>query len=108
MPIFGNHDDPGPTDAPDQACSFFHRLFAPAGARAGNGYYAYTVGNVRFICLNTECDVAAQTNWLARELQAAANDANVDWSIPVFHRPPYSQGEREGWLDARTIGRRCS
>ena len=102
MPIFGNHDDPGPTNAPDQACSFFHRLFALPEPAPGNGYYAYTVGNVRFICLNTECDVAAQTNWLARELQAAANDANVVWTIPVFHRPPYSQGEREGWLDART------
>ena len=102
MPVFGNHDDPGPTNAPDPACSFFHRLFALPEPAPGEGYYATTVGDIRFLCLNTECEGASQTAWLERELQAAANDTNVVWTIPVFHRPPYSQGEREGWLEART------
>ena len=102
MPIFGNHDDPGPTNMPDQASGLFHRLFALPEPALGNGYYAYTVGSIRFICLNTENGTETQTNWLARELQAAANDTNIVWTIPVFHRPPYSQGEREGWVEART------
>jgi acid phosphatase type 7 len=102
MPILGNHDDPGSADVPDHARGLFHRLFALPEPALGNAYYAYTVGNLRFICLNTEGGAAAQTNWLARELQAAANDSNITWVVAICHRPPYSQGGKEGWGDGKT------
>jgi hypothetical protein len=64
----------------------------PARAR----YYSYDAGNVHFVVLNSDIDIASQTNWLARDLQAAANDTNVTWIIPYFHRPPYSWGGHDG------------
>ena len=102
MPIPGNHDDPGGPDAPEHERGLYHRLFALPEPSLGAGSYAYAAGPARFICLNTEEGAAAQTNWLARELQAAANDTNATWVLPVLHRPPYSQGDREGWGDGKT------
>ena len=102
MPIPGNHDDPGPTNMPDQARGLYHRLFTLPEPSLGYGFYAYTIGRIRFIGLSTEEAAPVQTNWLAGELQAAANDTNLTWIVPVFHRPPYSQGEREGWGEGKT------
>ena len=102
MPILGNHEDPGSAD--DlllQAESLFHRLFALPEPSPGSATYAYTAGNIRFIALNTEWPAAAQTNWLARELQAAVNDTNITWTIALCHRPPYCWGEKSDWTEGR-------
>jgi hypothetical protein len=86
--VTGNHDEP---ENPD---SLWFRL-AP---RPGNERdFAYTVGPVRFICLdNAEFEVPSRTPWLARELQKAAADPAVRWTLVMFHRPPHSLGERGG------------
>jgi hypothetical protein len=99
MPNMGNHDDPSHEGtAPDQARSRYHRIFTLPEPSLGNGFYAYTAGNSRFIALNSEAtDLTEQSNWLTRELQAAANDTNITWIFSQFHRPPYSWGERGGW-----------
>ena len=103
MPIMGNHDDPSTSaDGTGQSRSLFHRLFTLPEPSLGEGHYAFTAGNVRFVTLNTEGDLFAQTNWLTRELQAAAYDTNIAWVISYYHRPPYSWGERAGWDEART------
>lgn len=102
MPLLGNHDDPDNAGVPNHERGMYHRLFALPEPSLGRAYYAFTAGNVRFIGLNTEEAAPTQTNWLARELQAAANDTNVTWIIAACHRPPYSQGEREGWGEGKT------
>ncbi len=103
MPIVGNHDDPdAATGGGGHTRGLFHRLFALPEPSLGEGFYAFTAGNVRFVCLNSEHDLAIQTNWLARELQAAAFDTNLTWLISTYHRPPYSWGERDGWDPGRT------
>lgn len=99
MPIMGNHDAaPGS----DYTRGLFHRLFSLPDPSPGHGHYAYGVGNVRFIALNTEISADGQNDWLARELQAAANDTNADWIVALCHRPPYSWGERAGDEHYRT------
>ena len=104
MPILGNHDDPGSADDLYlHSLGWFHRLFALPEPALGNAHYAYTVGSMRFIALNSEWPAAAQTGWLARELQAAANDTNLAWIVAVCHRPPYSWGERDGWEEGRLL-----
>ncbi|MGD9613428.1 MAG: fibronectin type III domain-containing protein, partial [Kiritimatiellia bacterium] len=93
MPIMGNHDAaPGS----DVTRGLYQRLFSLPEPSLGNGTYSFAVGNVRFISLNTEVDAGAQNDWLARELQAAANDPAAVWTIALCHRPPYSNGERAG------------
>ena len=93
MPIMGNHDAaPGS----DVTRGLYQRLFSLPEPSLGNGFYSFAVGNVRFISLNTEIDAVSQGEWLARELQAAANDPAAVWTIALCHRPPYSYGERAG------------
>ena len=93
MPIMGNHDAaPGS----DYTRGLYHRLFSLPEPSPGHGQYAYGYGNVRFIALNTEISADGQNDWLARELQAAANDTQAVWIVALCHRPPYSWGERAG------------
>ena len=87
QPVSGNHDEP---ENPD---SFWHRLFELPNTHD----YVLDVGPIRFILLDsTENEGPSRTAWLARELQKAAFDPAVTWTIPAFHRPPFSEGERAG------------
>ena len=87
QPVSGNHDEP---ENPD---SFWHRLFELPDAHD----YVLDVGPIRFLMLDsTEFEGPSRTAWLARELQKAAFDPAVVWTIPAFHRPPFSEGERGG------------
>ena len=87
QPVSGNHDEP---ENPD---SFWHRLFDLPDAHD----YVLNVGPIRFILLDsTEFEGQSRAAWLARELQKAAFDPAVTWTIPAFHRPPFSEGERGG------------
>ena len=98
MPLMGNHDAaPGS----DFTRGLYHRLFTLPEPSLGHGQYAYTAGNVRFMILNSESSLTGQAEWLAREMQAAANDTNIVWTIALWHRPPYSYGERAGWDDGK-------
>ncbi|NCA81193.1 MAG: hypothetical protein EOM72_00405, partial [Opitutae bacterium] len=94
MPIMGNHDAaPGS----DFTRGLYHRLFSLPNPSLGHGQYAYTVGNLRFMVLNSEAELTGQAEWLAREMQAAVNDTNLVWTIVLWHQPPYSYGERKSW-----------
>lgn len=88
QPVSGNHDEP---ENPD---SFWYRLFELPGHGRD---YTLDVGPIRFILLDsTESEAASHTAWLARELQKAAFNPDITWVIPVFHRPPFSEGDRGG------------
>ena len=87
QPASGNHDEP---ENPD---SFWHRLLELPDAHD----YTLDVGPIRFVMVDsTEDEIPSRVAWLTRELQRAAYDADVTWVIPMFHRPPFSEGEREG------------
>lgn len=88
QPVTGNHDEP---ENPD---SFWHRLMELPGDKRN---FSWDVGPIRFIGVDSaEFEVPAQTPWLARELQRAAFDPAVQFVVPLFHRPPFSWGERGG------------
>jgi acid phosphatase type 7 len=87
QPVSGNHDEP---ENPD---SFWHRLFELPDTHD----YTLDVGPIRFILVDsTEFEPPSRVAWLARELQKAAFDPAIAWVIPAFHRPPFSEGERQG------------
>jgi hypothetical protein len=98
MPLMGNHDAaPGS----DFTRGLYHRLFSLPDPSLGHGQYAYTAGNIRFMILNSEGSLTGQAEWLAREMQAAVHDTNLVWTIALWHRPPYSWGERAGWDEGK-------
>lgn len=77
---------------------------APDGRESGSPfYYAFTVGNVRFLSLDSKDDedharaygylgnpASDQYQWLLLELSAARADPGIDWIIAYFHHAPYS------------------
>ncbi|HOW96583.1 MAG TPA: metallophosphoesterase [Kiritimatiellia bacterium] len=90
MPTPGNHD------YPESGSSLFWPFFSLPQRDIPGSPYSFRAGPVHFQALDSDVGIEAQTNWLMRDLQAAAYDTNVLWIIPYFHRPPYSWGEHEG------------
>ena len=98
MPTLGGHDS-APNN--EYARATYQRLFALPEPSLGNSMYSFTAGSIRFISLNTDIPAADQNGWLARELQAAANDPDIVWIIALCHEPPYSWGFRLGTDEIR-------
>ncbi|MCW4468977.1 fibronectin type III domain-containing protein [Flavobacterium sp. MFBS3-15] len=64
-------------------------------------YYANQVGNTLFIAMDTEHTSAAQLAWVAQVVEAADNDATVDWIISLGHRPYQAEqyvGDISPWV----------
>lgn len=72
----------------------------PAGAEVGGvpsgteQYYAFDYGNLHVVSLDSQLSArdtaqrAAMKEWLIADLQANSQD----WTIVIFHHPPYSKG----------------
>ncbi|QTD36592.1 fibronectin type III domain-containing protein [Polaribacter batillariae] len=50
-------------------------------------YYAYQIGNVLFLVLDSELQGATQAAWAQNVINAAEIDPNVSWIITDCHRP---------------------
>ena len=84
----------------------------PAEAEAGGvpsgteQYYSFDYGNVHFVSLDSQLTArdtdqrAAMRNWLIDDL--SSND--TDWTIVIFHHPPYSKGANHDSDDAEKLG----
>lgn len=105
FPAAGNHDLRTRLAEP-----FINAFSNPQGWPSGSPfYYAFTVGNVRFIAIDTNADLephvlrygritnlnGAQYRWLADELEGAQADPGIDWTILYSHHAPYSASS--GW-----------
>jgi len=58
-------------------------------------YYSFNYGPVHFLILNTEIlyvNPTPEYNFAVADLQAAATNSNVFWTIACFHQPFYSIG----------------
>ena len=94
---YGNHDAVS-ADATTETGPYFAQHTFPRAGEAGGlpsgteAYYAFDYGNIHFVFLDTSessCAAdSAQVSWLKTDL--AAN--TKDWTIVVFHHPPYTQG----------------
>ena len=96
---------PGDHDWRTELGQVYADIFTPPGGRASGSpfYFAFTVGNVRFISLDTKDDedharaygyignpASDQYQWLLRQLTAARADPGIDWIVSYFHHAPYS------------------
>lgn len=102
VPLFPT---PGDHDWRTGLGDVYEEAFTPPGGRASGSpfYYVFTVGNVRFVSLDSKDDEpharaygylgdpsSDQYQWLLRALSAARADPGIDWIIVYFHHPPYS------------------
>lgn len=100
LPVYGNHDA--------RRWAFFQSFSFPAAGEAGGvasgsrHYYAFDYGDVHFVVLDSEATTLSERGamlaWLKQDL--AANQRN--WTIALFHHPPYSRGSHDSdrWRDS--------
>ena len=82
----GNHDDPN------------QRFYAPFHM-AGQRYYSFKKGNVRFFALDSNYMDRPELAWLESELKYSGSD----WKIAYFHHPLYSSGMHGSQVDLRVV-----
>jgi hypothetical protein len=88
-------------DSASQSGPYYDSFSLPGAGEAGGvasgteAYYAFDVGRVHIICLESyetsRAPGGAMLTWLAADL--AANHA--DWTIAFWHHPPYSKGSHD-------------
>ena len=95
--VFGNHEAVS-SNSVTQTGAYFDMFTFPTAGEAGGvasgteSYYAFDYGNVHFIVLDSEQAPTSSTTpmrtWLGADLAATT----ADWTIALWHRPPYSRG----------------
>lgn len=105
MPVYpsvGNHDVEPAARWKDNMpfyysvfLSFTNPNFDPADYEARNQWYSVPYGSIQFLMLDTQTFFseegrAEQDAWLQERLA----DENFQYTIPVFHVPPYASGQR--------------
>jgi hypothetical protein len=100
---------PTTMDAPSRM-PYLDIFSLPANGEAGGvpsgteQYYSFDYGNVHFVSLDSQLSArddeqrAAMHNWLVDDL--ASNES--DWTIVIFHHPPYSKGANHDSDDTET------
>jgi len=81
--------------------AYFDIFDFPTAGQAGGepsgteNYYSFDYGNIHVVCLDSEKSARApgspMLTWLEEDL--AAN--NMDWTIAMWHSPPYSKGSHD-------------
>jgi len=98
-PVVGNHDIERATLWGGRPFYYYAfppfatTTFSPSDFNGQNQWYAVAYGPIQFLMLDTqtlfgEDGLVEQTAWLEERLA----DERFDFSIPVFHVPPYSSG----------------
>ena len=100
--LVGNHETYGTLGMQAYYDHFVLDDVSYKGVSSGSeAYYARQVGNVLFICFDTEHPSAAQLNWLNQILPLANQDSTVDWIISQGHRPYQAEqyvGDISTWI----------
>ena len=105
MPALGNHENEAGNGALGLA-AYLNRFALPSNGNRQfpNNWYAFTVGSVRFLSVDTNDVVystdfdfpilgyshAAQHQWLESELAAARTNPGIDWIVVWMHYPVMS------------------
>jgi len=107
-PAPGNHDYYGASIPMTTTAPYFSIFDLPSQGESGGvpssteQYYAYDIGNVHFLSLDSYAvdrgDTSDMANWIRADL--AANQ--LPWIIAYWHHPPYSKGSHDsdnysGW-----------
>lgn len=100
--LVGNHETYGTLGMQAYYNHFVLDDISYKGISSGSeAYYARQVGNVLFICFDTEHPGTAQINWLNQILPLANQDSTVDWIVSQGHRPYQAEqyvGDISTWI----------
>jgi len=95
--VFGNHEALSSMSVP-QIGPYFDMFTFPTAGEAGGvasgteSYYAFDYGNVHFIALDSEQAPTSSSTPMLTWLDADLAATTADWTIVLWHRPPYSRG----------------
>ncbi len=98
--ILGDGSSGGPDPAPDSPMPYLNIFTLPTNGEVGGlpsgteQYYSFDYANVHIVSLDSQVAIrdtasrAAMLQWLQDDLMANSQD----WTIVIFHHPPYTKG----------------
>ncbi|MFN7971425.1 MAG: PKD domain-containing protein [Acidobacteriota bacterium] len=112
-PAFGNADG-NSANSSTETGPYYDVFTLPRAAEAGGvasgteAYFAFEIGNVHFVCLNS-VDVSRQPSgammtWLQQDLAATT----AQWIVALWHHAPYSKGSHDSDVDIEMIEMRTN
>lgn len=99
-PTMGNHEgftSKGTTGVGPYYDAYVLPKRGEAGGVASGteAYYAFTHGNIHFICLDSHDLERKASGAMAKWLKADLEKAKADWLIAFWHHPPYTKGSHD-------------
>lgn len=100
--LLGEEDNGGPDPEPN-TMPYLNIFTLPANGEAGGlasgteQYYSFDYANVHVVSLDSQLSIrdddqrAAMLQWLIDDLSANS----LDWTIVIFHHPPYTKGSHD-------------
>lgn len=100
--LVGNHETYGTLNMQAYYDHYILDDLSYQGISSGSeAYYARQIGNVLFLCFDTEHPSNAQIAWLNQILPLANQDSTVDWIVSLGHRPYQAEqyvGDISTWI----------
>jgi hypothetical protein len=108
--IIGDGSTGGPDPAPDSPMPYLNIFTLPTDGEIGGlpsgteQYYSFDYANVHIVSLDSQLSIrdtdsrAAMLQWLKDDLMANS----LDWTIVIFHHPPYTKGSHDS--DSELVG----
>jgi hypothetical protein len=100
--VFGNSMG-GPDPAPDSPMPYLNIFTLPTSGEIGGAmssteqYYSFDYANVHIVSLDSQLAMRDPTSQLAMKMWLEADLAvnTQDWTIVIFHHPPYTKGSHD-------------
>ncbi len=116
MTTVGNHEYYYDADLVKYGAHFIYDGYTYQGIEPASdeSYYAYQIGRVLLIHMNSMRTDAAQEAWLRKVVNAGDADTSVDWMISVIHHPyqaeqyigDISHKLRDSWMEILASSRK--
>lgn len=107
LSTLGNHDTVQ-SSSPPSSLPYFSIYDAPSAGQAGGvasnsvRYYAFDVGNIHFVCLDSMASSRATTGTMLTWLKADLAANTKAWTIAYWHHAPYSDGSHQSDASSET------
>jgi len=107
-PTMGNHEGASSFGV-TQSGPYYDAYALPTAGESGGlasgteAYYAFDIGRVHFICLDSHDLNRQATGEMALWLKADLEMVDADWLIAFWHHPPYTKGTHDSDREIRLI-----